>query len=81
MPLIYRNSLNRALTWEEADDNFRYLSTTMSGSAVNITGSAITLTGSIYFQSTLVQFTNLPTSPSGLPSGAIWNSGSFLKIV
>jgi hypothetical protein len=39
MSLIYRNSLNRALTWEEADNNFRYLSTTMSGSAVSITGS------------------------------------------
>jgi hypothetical protein len=45
MPLIYRNSLNRALTWEEADNNFRYLSTTMSGSVINITGST-NITGS-----------------------------------
>ena len=52
MPLIYRNNLNRALTWEEADDNFRYLSTNMSGSVINITGSTninglLTISGSI----------------------------------
>jgi hypothetical protein len=81
MSLIYRNSLSRALTWEEADGNLNYLSTTMSGSAVNITGSTIILTGSVYFQSTLVQFTNLPTASAGLPTGSIWNSGSFIKIV
>jgi hypothetical protein len=81
MPLIYRNNLSRALTWEEADGNLKYLSTTMSGSNINITGSTIILTGSVYFQSTLVQFTNLPTSSVGLTTGTIWNSGSFIKIV
>jgi hypothetical protein len=50
MPLIYRENLNRALTWEEADGNLQYLSTTMSGSAITITGSTIVISGSTTFE-------------------------------
>jgi len=35
----------------------------------------------IYSTSTLVVLQNLPTSSAGLPAGALWNSGGFLKIV
>jgi hypothetical protein len=35
----------------------------------------------IYSTSTLVVLRNLPTSSAGLPAGALWNSGGFLKIV
>jgi hypothetical protein len=35
----------------------------------------------IYSTSTLVVLSNIPTSSAGLPAGALWNSGGFLKIV
>jgi hypothetical protein len=81
MPLIYRNSLNRALTWEEADNNFRYLSTTMSGSVINITGSTnITGSANINGYNIVTQNTNAFNpqfqSADGLTAG-ITATGSY----
>jgi len=38
-------------------------------------------TNGIYATSTRIVLTNLPTASAGLPAGALWNSGGFLKIV
>jgi len=42
--------------------------------------NALTVVGTISAASNLIIFPNLPTSSAGLPTGAIWNDGGFLKI-
>jgi hypothetical protein len=92
MPLIYRNSLSRALTWEEGDGNYAWLATNLSGSniimsgSINATGS-VTITGSLSVSGSLSTMTfvsgaRLTVTSSGVPtwSGSdgqyIFGSGS-----
>ena len=44
----------------------------------NVTGS-LSVTGSATFN--ILSITDLPTSPSGIPTGSIWNNGGALHIV
>jgi hypothetical protein len=53
------------------------LTTTGNGSRT----LTLNYTNGIYATSTLIILPNLPTSSAGLPSGALWNSSGFLKIV
>lgn len=52
-----------------------------TASFVSALNQNVQMTGSLQVSGSLVVFTNLPTSPVGLPTGAIWNNGGVLNIV
>jgi hypothetical protein len=46
-----------------------------------IDADALTVVGTVSATGALVVMPNLPTSSVGLPAGALWNSGGFVKVV
>lgn len=50
-------------------------------SSASITTSAVTVVQSLSVGGDLIVFSNLPTSSTGLPTGALYKDGGFLKIV
>jgi hypothetical protein len=46
-----------------------------------INADALTVVGTVSATGALVVMPNLPTSSVGLPAGALWNSGGFVKVV
>ena len=43
--------------------------------------NALTVVGTVSATGALIVMSNLPTSSVGLPAGALWNSGGFVKVV
>lgn len=72
------DSINVANTYKTASATYI---TYQNLSSANVAISAVTVVTSLSVAGDLIIFANLPTSSTGLPQGAVYKDGGFLKIV